>query len=142
MQANRLTQAVREALELAYRFMLKGIVNLSDVKVCAESSFNKIEAHREIVGGLIKDATKRRLPPERRAAHLTGEADLREPFERLVSITRIAPGIRDAQRPPACTNFLIDEATELSGAERVLLVLESPEAIATGRLARAARRGR
>ena len=125
LQANKRTQAAREALEMAYQFMLKGIASLSDEGL-RRNYLNKIEAHREIVHAWIKDARKRRLSPERRAAHLAGEANLREPFERLVDTGLRLNELRSAAE---LHEFLIDEATELSGAERVLLVLETPEGL-------------
>src|SRR5438132_7169025 len=110
---------------MAYQFMLKGIASLSDEGL-RRNYLNKIEAHREIVLAWIQDARKRRLSPERRAAHLAGEANLREPFERLVDTSLRLNELRSAAE---LHEFLIDEATELSGAERVLLVLETPQGL-------------
>jgi GAF domain-containing protein/CheY-like chemotaxis protein len=125
LQANKRTQAAREALEMAYQFMLKGIASLSDEGL-RRNYLNKIAAHREIVHAWIKDARRRRLSPQRRSAHLMGEANLREPFERLVDT-----GLRlnELRSTAELHEFLIDEATELSGAERVLLVLDTPEGL-------------
>ena len=66
------------------------------------------------------------MPAERRAAHLAGEANLREPFERLVDTGLRLNELRSATE---LHEFLIDEATELTGAERVLLVLETPDGL-------------
>ena len=55
-----------------------------------------------------------------------GEANLREPFERLVDTGLRLNELRSAAE---LHEFLIDEATELSGAERVLLVLETPQGL-------------
>ena len=125
LQANKQAPAAREALEMAYGFMLKGIAGLSDEGL-RRNYLNKIEAHREIVHAWLKDARKRRLSLERRAAHLAGEANLREPFERLVDTGLRLNELRSATE---LHEFLIDEATELSGAERVLLVLETPDGL-------------
>jgi tetratricopeptide (TPR) repeat protein len=125
LQANKQPQSAREALEMAYQFMLKGIVSLSDEGL-RRNYLNKIAAHREIVGAWLKDARKRRLSPEKRAAHLVGETSLREPFERLVDTGLRLNELRSAAE---LHEFLIDEATELPGAERVLLVLETPEGL-------------
>ncbi len=53
-------------------------------------------------------------------------ANLREPFERLVDT-----GLRlnELRSVAELHEFLIDEATELSGAERVLLVLETADGL-------------
>ena len=125
LQANKRAQAGREALEMAYQFMLKGIASLSDEGL-RRNYLNKIEAHREIVHAWLKDARRRRLSPQRRAAHLIGEANLREPFERLVDTGMRLNELRSAAE---LHEFLIDEATELSGAERMLMVLETPEGL-------------
>ncbi len=123
LKANKQLAKARSALEMAYQFMLKGIASLSDEGL-RRNYLNKIEAHREIVVAWVKDARARRLSAERREAHLAGEANLREPFERLVDTGLRLNELRSANE---LHEFLIDEATELSGAERVLLVLESPQ---------------
>ncbi len=125
LQAGGRMKEAREALELAYTFMLKGIASLGDEGL-RRNFLNKIDVHREIVHAWIKDARKRRLSPERLAAHLKGEANLREPFERLVDTGLRLNELRSAAE---LHEFLIDEATELSGAERVLLVLETPQGL-------------
>jgi GAF domain-containing protein/CheY-like chemotaxis protein len=125
LQANKQTQAARDALEAAYRFMVEGIFNLGDEGL-RRNYLNKIEAHREIVRAWLKDARKRRLSPQRRTVHLVGEANLREPFERLVDAGLRLNELRSAAE---LHEFLIDEATELSGAERVLLVLETAQGL-------------
>jgi len=125
LQANKQPAAAREALETAYQLMRKGIVNLSDEGL-RRNYLNKIEQHREIVQAWIKDARKRRLSVERRTGHLAGEANLREPFERLVDTGLRLNELRSADE---LHEFLIDEATELTGAERVLLVLETAEGL-------------
>jgi GAF domain-containing protein/CheY-like chemotaxis protein len=125
LQASKQPQAAREALEMAYQLMRQGIVSLSDEGL-RRNYLSKIEAHREIVQAWIKDARKRRLSPQRRAAHLAGEANLHEPFERLVDTGLRLNELRSSEE---LHEFLIDEATELSGAERVLLVLDSGQGL-------------
>ena len=125
LQANGEAAAAREALGMAYRFMQEGIGGLRDEGL-RRNCLNKIDGHREIVHAWIKDARRRHLSPERLAAHLAGEANLQEPFERLVDTGLRLNELRSAQE---LHDFLIDEATELSGAERVLLVLETPEGL-------------
>jgi GAF domain-containing protein/CheY-like chemotaxis protein/tetratricopeptide (TPR) repeat protein len=123
LKANKQVPKARWALERAYQFLLKGIASLSDEGL-RRNYLNKINAHREIIAAWVKDARARRLSVERRVAHLAGEANLREPFERLVDTGLRLNELRSASE---LHEFLIDEATELSGAERVLLVLESPQ---------------
>ena len=135
LAANGDARAARQALATAYGQMRKGIAGLSDDGL-RRNYLNKIPWNREIIGAWLDDARKRRLAPSRRAAHLGGEASLREPFERLVDT-----GLRlnELRSTAELHEFLIDEATELSGAERVLLVLDAPGRPAAHRLARAAR---
>ncbi len=125
LAANREHREARAALETAYDMMRKGVAGVSDEGL-RRNYFSKIEAHREIIAAWIADARKRRLTPARRGAHLSGEASLREPFERLVDT-----GLRlnELRSGAELHEFLIDEATELCGAERVLLVLETPEGL-------------
>ena len=120
LRANGHAAAAREALETAYRLMQEGIAGLGDEGL-RRNYLNKIEEHREIIAAWLSDARKRRLPIARRTAHLLGETSLREPFERLVDTGLRMNELRSATE---LHEFLIDEATELSGAERVLLVLE------------------
>ena len=63
--------------------------------------------------------------PKRRIPHLAGTSNLREPFERLADT-----GLRlnELRSSAELHEFLIDEATELSGGDRVLLILERPPA--------------
>ena len=125
LHADKQGTAAREALEMAYQFLLKGSASLSDEGL-RRNYLNKVDVHREIVRAWIRDAGRRRLSRERRVAHLAGEANLREPFERLVDTGLRLNELRSAAE---LHEFLIDEATELSGAERVLLVLEGPEGL-------------
>ncbi len=78
----------------------------------------------------IAYARRQRFSAKRRTAHLAGEADLRAPFERLVDT-----GVRlnELHSATELHEFLVDEVTELSGAERVLLVLDEPEGSARSR---------
>jgi len=115
----------RTALETAYDLLLEGIGTLSDEGL-RRSYLNKIDSHRAIVRAWIAHARERRLSARRRAAHLAGETSLREPFERLVDTGLRLNELRSAEE---LHEFLIDEATELSGAERVLLVLEAPDGL-------------
>jgi hypothetical protein len=117
----RRAAASDQALENAYELLLEGIGTLSD-EGCAAATLNKIETHRGIVEAWIATQRRRRLSAKRRAAHLAGDADVRAPLERLVDTGMRLNELRSAEE---LHEFLVDEVTELSGAERVLLVLES-----------------
>ncbi|MEO8305831.1 MAG: GAF domain-containing protein [Betaproteobacteria bacterium] len=116
--------AARKALESAYALLVEGITNLSDEGL-RRSYLNKIGDNREIIRAWIEHAHRHRLSKKRRTAHLAGEADLRAPFERLVDTGVRLNELRSAEE---LHEFLVDEVTELSGAERVLLVLEATDA--------------
>ncbi|HLW13097.1 MAG TPA: GAF domain-containing protein [Casimicrobiaceae bacterium] len=109
-----------KALDTAYALLLEGIATLSDEGL-RRSYLNKIDSHREIVLAWIADARRRRLSVRRQSAHLSGDADLRAPFERLADTGMRLNELRSVAE---LQEFLIDEVTELSGAQRVLLVLE------------------
>ncbi len=112
----------QEALAQAWRFVLASLESLGDEGL-RRNVLNKPEATREIVQAWIAHARQRKLSREEREAHLAGTANVGEPFERLVDT-----GLRlnELKSEAELREFLVDEVTELSGAERVLLVLETP----------------
>ena len=117
------TAESREALGRAYRFMVDFVAGLSDEGL-RRNALNKKNEVRAIVRAWLAHAAARKLPKAKREAHLAGAANLREPFERLVDTGLRLNELRSADE---LQTFLVDEATELTGAERLLLVLESPE---------------
>ncbi len=123
LQANRLRGEADAALERAYRFILDAVGSLGDEGL-RRNALNKRGERRAIIAAWLRLARRRRLPREQREAHLAGEARLKEPFERLVDT-----GLRlnEQKSESHLREFLVDEVTELSGAERVLLLLEAPE---------------
>ena len=125
LAANGKIAAARHSLGTAYRFLVRPIAGLSDEGL-RRNYLNKIDVHREIVAAWLKDTGKRGPASKQRHAHLTGKTNLREPFERLVDTGLRLNELRSAAE---LHEFLIDEATELSGAERVLLVLDTLEGL-------------
>ena len=115
----------RAALGQAYRFVLDRVASLSDEGL-RRNFLDKPRVTREIVIAWLAHARALGLPREEREAHLAGNADFRQPFERLVDTGLRLNELRSAE---ALHEFLIDEATELSGAERVLLVLDAPDGL-------------
>ena len=69
---------------------------------------------------------KRKPDSRRRPRRASGAADLRPPYERLVDTGLRLNALRSAEELHAS---LIDAATELLRAERVLLVLETPDGL-------------
>ena len=118
--ANKQYKAAREALERAYDFLLKMIANVRDEGL-RRNSLNKLEVNRELLQLWVKDGKRRKLPQERLFAHLTIESSLREPFQRLADTGLRLNALHNLAEIQA---FLVEEATELIGAERVLLILE------------------
>ncbi len=118
--ANKQIKPAREALERAYGFLLAVIANVRDEGL-RRNVLNKVEANSELLQFWVKDGHRRKLPKEQLFAHLAIESSLREPFQRLADT-----GLRlNALHSTAeIQTFLVEEATELSGAERVLLILE------------------
>ena len=123
LAANGKKVAARQALATAYRLLVRPIAGMSDEGL-RRNYLNKIDVHRRIVAAWLKEVGKRGYASTRRAPHLAGKTSLREPFERLVDTGLRLNELRSAEE---LHEFLIDEATELSGAERVLLVLETPQ---------------
>jgi len=119
LQAAGQAAAARRALASSYQVMLDGVASLSDEGL-RRSWFNKVPAHRDLIRAWMAEGRRQRLRPARYLAHLTAHTQLREPFERLVDT-----GVRLNQLHSAVewNDFLVEEATELSGAERVLLLL-------------------
>ena len=113
------------ALQQAWQLLLGRVQGLGDEGL-RRSVLNKPADNRALVLGWLAHARATGLPREQREAHLAGKANLREPFERLVDT-----GLRlnELRRADELAEFLVDEATELSGAERVLLVYEGSEGL-------------
>ena len=118
--ANDRGEEAWEALQQAYSFVLAGVKNVRDEGL-RRSFLNKVPTNREITLAWLPEAARRGLPDERRLAHLRLPSDVGEPFKRLVDTGVRLNEIRSEQE---LQSFLIDELVELSGAERVLLVLD------------------
>jgi GAF domain-containing protein/DNA-binding response OmpR family regulator/tetratricopeptide (TPR) repeat protein len=120
LTANGELEAARDALEKAHDFLLEGIATLNDEGL-RRNYLNKVSFNQEILQEWINDGAKRKLPKERIFAHLAIESNLREPFKRLADT-----GLRlNALHTLAeIQTFLVEEATELIGGERVLLISE------------------
>nr|MCU0920903.1 GAF domain-containing protein [Burkholderiaceae bacterium] len=108
------------ALQQAHGLMLVAVRNLHDEGL-RRSYLNKLQVNRALVPAWLAEAARRGVPDEQRLEHLRLPSSLADPFKRLVD-----SGLRlnQLRSEAALHDFLIDEVTELSGAERVLLVLE------------------
>lgn len=121
LQANKRTADAREALDKAFQFLCESIATLDDAGL-RRNYLDKVPVFREIIREWLKQGKRRKFSDEKLYAYLAGEDNLREPFQRLTDTGLRMNALRDTAE---LHEFLIDEATELSGAERVLLVLES-----------------
>ncbi|MCW5633604.1 MAG: response regulator [Rubrivivax sp.] len=120
LRANGHIGQAQRALLRAYRLLVQVVAGLGDEGL-RRNSINKSEWRRAIVRAWLQHAREHALPAADREAHLAGASNLNEPFQRLVDT-----GLRlnELRHATDLAEFLVDEATELSGAERVLLVFE------------------
>ena len=108
------------ALQRAHALMVESVRNVHDDGL-RRSYLAKVPVNREIVRAWLREAPLHRVGDAQRLAHLSAASDVGEPFKRLVDTgTRL----NELRSESAVRSFLIDEITELTGAERVLLVLE------------------
>ncbi len=122
LRANGLAAARMETLERAYRVMLALVAGLRDDGI-RRGWLHRVDAHRRLIPAWLALARREALAPARWQAHLQASADERASVERLAASGLRLNELRDA------TGFheaLVEEALELSGAERVLLVLDTP----------------
>ena len=120
LNANKKTKETREALEHAYDFLIESISNIRDAGL-RRNALNKVEDNRKLLQYWVKDGAQRKLPKERLFAHLAIESNLREPFQRLADTGLRLNALHTLER---IQTFLVEEATELIGGERVMLILE------------------
>ena len=119
LRANGQDAQALDALSQAWRFVLDACEGQRD-EGYRRNYLNKFDAVRQVVRAWVAQARAHQLPREQVQAHLAGQADLKETFLRLVDT-----GVRlnELKTETELREFLVDEVTELSGAERVLLVL-------------------
>ncbi|MBL8062028.1 MAG: GAF domain-containing protein [Anaerolineales bacterium] len=122
--ANKKTKEAREALDKAYEFVLESIENVRDEGL-RRNLLNKVLENRELLQYWAKEWKKRNSENTSRYAsvmpHLAIESNVREPFKRLADT-----GLRlnTLHTVSEIQTFIVEEATELIGGERVLLILE------------------
>ena len=125
LAANGRNEEAWEALQRAYNFLLDEVKNVRDEGL-RRSYLNKTTWQRSVALAWLQEAARRGLPEAERMAHLQLPSDVGEPFKRLVDTGVRLNEIRGVE---ALQGFLIEELLELSGAERVLLVLEGPDGL-------------
>ena len=128
LAANQRHDEAWSALKRAYGMVLEAVRNVHDAGL-RRSYLNKVQTNRDIVRAWLRESARRGLPDTQRLAHLAFDSNLGEPFKRLVDTGMRMNELRGAQQ---LHEFLIDEVTELTGAERVLLLLEDDGKVSVG----------
>ncbi|MBS0325591.1 MAG: GAF domain-containing protein, partial [Proteobacteria bacterium] len=123
LAANGKNAEAAEAVDRAYRFMCAEIAHMGDEGL-RRNYLGKRRVNREIVAAWLADGARRRSGKGRKIPHLEGDTNVREPLQRVVDGGLRMNEIRSAAE---LREFIVDEITELTGAERVLLALEGPQ---------------
>jgi signal transduction histidine kinase/CheY-like chemotaxis protein/putative methionine-R-sulfoxide reductase with GAF domain/tetratricopeptide (TPR) repeat protein len=113
------------ALQRAHAQLLEAVRHLHDEGL-RRNFLSKVPNNRAVLLAWLREAARRKVPAARRLAHLRIRSNFGEPFKRLVDTGTRLNELRDEA---ALRDFLIDEITELSGAERVLLVFAADEGL-------------
>ena len=121
LEANGEVDLAYAALDLAYDFLIEAIQNIRDVGL-RRNYLNKVAGNRGLIQFWVESGRQRNLTAERLYAYLAIESNIREPFKRL---TDTSLRLNTLHTPEAIQTFLVEEATELSGGERVLLIMEN-----------------
>lgn len=124
--ANGKKNEIQEPLEMAHTFLIESLQNIRD-RGLRFNALNKIEENRELLKFWVAESIRCKLPKEKIYAHLYLESNTREPFSRL---TDTSQRLNLLKTIPEIQTFLVEEATELSGAERVMLILETGKKLA------------
>ena len=123
--ANARADEAWTALQQGYALLLENVRSVRDEGL-RRNCLNKVKINRELVEAWLRESAQRNLPEAERLAHLKLESHVGEPFKRLVDSGMRLNELRTAHE---LHDFLIDEVTELTGAERVLLVLEDGDGL-------------
>ena len=122
--ANGKEVEARKALARAHEFLLEAIANVRDEGL-RRNCLNKVKENRELLKFWISDnlnaSGRRKLSKKKIFAHQYLESNTREPFKRL---TDTALRMNALHTTSEMHTFIVEEATELSGGERVLFILE------------------
>ncbi len=125
LAANSRSEEAWTALQQAYTLLLENVRSVRDEGL-RRNCLNKWEINRDLLQSWLRESAKRGVPEAERLAHLTLESHVGEPFKRLVDTGMRLNELRSARD---LHDFLIDEVTELTGAERVLLVLDGSDGV-------------
>jgi GAF domain-containing protein/CheY-like chemotaxis protein/anti-sigma regulatory factor (Ser/Thr protein kinase) len=112
-------EAYFDALDQARQTMLATIETLSDEGL-RRNYLNKVAINRSITLTWTAEAARRGLPTDIFTAHDPVSGNLREQFHRVVDTGSRLAGEHD---PETLADFIVEEFVEMSGVERVLLLL-------------------
>ncbi len=122
--SNNKESEARKALAQAHAFLLEAIANVRDEGL-RRNYLNKVRENRDLLQFWISDGSRKdlkRKPPRKNLfAHQYLKSNAREPFKRL---TDTALRLNALHTVAEMYTFIVEEATELSGGERVLFILE------------------
>ncbi|HMX74058.1 MAG TPA: hypothetical protein PKE35_07385, partial [Anaerolineales bacterium] len=119
LNANKKTKETHEALDRAYDLLLGSITNIRDAGL-RRNALNKVEDNRKLLQYWVSKGGSRSAPTGT-YPHLAIESNLREPFQRLADTGLRLNALHTLER---IQTFLVEEATELIGGERTMLILE------------------
>ncbi len=120
LAANGRRAKAEEALAMAWRAVLATANGLGDEGL-RRNFLNKPSDSRDIVRAWVHQARQRNMPAAEYECHLTGQTSSKEPYQRMVDA-----GLRmgEIHTEEALCQFLVEELTELTGAERVLVLFQ------------------
>jgi len=107
------------AFAKAYAQLIASLHSLGDAGL-RRSVLHRMPGHRALLAAWLAKGRARGVPDEELATHLVGDSDHFEPFARLADAGLRMNELRGAAE---LHDFVVDETTEVLGAERVLLLL-------------------
>jgi GAF domain-containing protein/CheY-like chemotaxis protein len=120
LRANGRQREAERAIEQGYRLLLESVRGLGETGL-RRSVLHHHPGHAPLLAEWVRLASSRGLRREQIAAHLEGPAELAEPFSRLVDSGLQLNRLRTTRE---IEEFLIEEASELLGARRLMLVID------------------
>ncbi len=115
-KAKRVKDEAWSSLNCAYKTMMDSLATLSDEGL-RRNFLNKVSINHQILLEWTRQAARRGVPiPEPQAL----EGNLQDQLRRMMEIS---VRMNEQREPEALLEFIMDEAVELNGAERSILVL-------------------
>ncbi|HET8707741.1 MAG TPA: GAF domain-containing protein, partial [Pseudomonadales bacterium] len=121
LAANNKTEEIEPTLKIAYDLLLAEIKNLRDIGL-RRNYLNKTPVNRELIPFWVKFGLEHGMPEDEIFSYLNIESNIREPFKRLAATSLRLNALHTVSEIQA---FIVEEATELNGGERVMLILET-----------------